>query len=212
MREISSTGQSTAKKMNTYTRTVGIIVFDQVEVMDFAGPYEVFSLATQIADMHTFDVSLVAQSEGHVTGRNNFTVVPQYTFENCPSPDILIIPGGPGARVEENNETMLNWVRIKANGAEMVASVCTGARVLAKAGLLDGLESTTHWNSIEELRQMAPTAIVHAERRFVDNGKVLTSAGVSAGIDMSLHIVRRLSGDKIAADVAHMMEYKPQSS
>jgi len=188
-------------------RNVGIVVFDQVEVLDFAGPYEVFSVATQVADPDSFNVYLVAESAASVEGRNGFTVVPQFTFANCPEPDILIVPGGPGTRVEENNPAMLDWVKAKADPAELVLSVCTGARILAKAGLLDGLEATTHWVSIDELKEMVPTATIHDDRRFVDNGKVVTSAGVSAGIDMSLHIVGRLCGEKAAAETAHFMEY-----
>jgi len=188
-------------------RNVGIVVFDQVEVLDIAGPYEVFSVATQVADPDSFNVYLVAESEASVEGRNGFKVVPQYTFADCPEPDILIVPGGPGTRVEEKNPIMLNWVTAKAEPAELVLSVCTGARILAIAGLLDGLEATTHWVSIDELKELAPTATIHDDRRFVDNGKVVTSAGVSAGIDMSLHIVSRLCGEKAAAETAHFMEY-----
>ena len=188
-------------------RNVGIVVFDQVEVLDFAGPYEVFSVATQVADPDSFNVYLVTESAASVEGRNGFTVVPQFTFANCPEPDILIVPGGPGTRVEENNPAMLDWVTAKTDPAELVLSVCTGARILAKAGLLDGLEATTHWVSIDELKEMVPTATIHDDRRFVDNGKVVTSAGVSAGIDMSLHIVGRLCGEKAAAETAHFMEY-----
>jgi transcriptional regulator GlxA family with amidase domain len=188
-------------------RNVGIVVFDQVEVLDIAGPYEVFSVATQVADPDSFNVYLVAESEASVEGRNGFKVVPQYTFADCPEPDILIVPGGPGTRVEEKNPVMLNWVTAKAEPAELVLSVCTGARILAIAGLLDGLEATTHWVSIDELKELAPTATIHDDRRFVDNGKVVTSAGVSAGIDMSLHIVSRLCGEKAAAETAHFMEY-----
>ena len=102
---------------------------------------------------------------------------------------------------------MLDWVTAKANPAELVLSVSIGARILAKAGLLDGLEATTHWISIDELKEMVPTATIHDDQRFVDNGKVVTSAGVSAGIDMSLHIVDRLCGEKAAAETAHFMEY-----
>ena len=188
-------------------RNVGIVVFDQVEVLDFAGPYEVFSVTGEVIDPDSFDVYMVAESADPVTGRNGFTVIPHYTFADCPEPDVLIVPGGPGTRVEEKRPEMLDWVSEKAGPAELVLSVCTGARILAKAGLLDGLEATTHWVSIDELREMAPTAKVHDDRRFVDNGKVVTSAGVSAGIDMSLHIVARLCGEKAAAETARFMEY-----
>lgn len=189
------------------TRNVGIVVFDQVEVLDFAGPYEVFSVTGEVIDPDSFHVYLVAESAKPVEGRNGFTVVPHYTFTDCPETDILIVPGGPGTRVEEKNPAMLDWVTAKAEPAELVLSVCTGARILAMTGLLDGLEATTHWVSIDELKEMAPKATVYDDRRFVDNGKVVTSAGVSAGIDMSLHIVARLCGEKAAAETAHFMEY-----
>ena len=188
-------------------RNVGIVVFDQVEVLDFAGPYEVFSVTGEVIDPDSFDVYMVAESADPVTGRNGFTVIPHYTFADCPEPDVLIVPGGPGTRVEEKRPEMIDWVSEKAGPAELVLSVCTGARILAKAGLLDGLEATTHWVSIDELREMAPKAKVHDDRRFVDNGKVVTSAGVSAVIDMSLHVVARLCGEKAAAGTARFMEY-----
>lgn len=188
-------------------RNVGIVIFDGVEVLDFAGPYEVFSVAGEVIEPGAFNVHLIAESKGIVAGRNDFRVVPHHTFSHCPKCDILLIPGGPGTRIEENRPEMVNWVAAHAKPAELVLSVCTGARILAKAGLLDGLEATTHWVSIEELKKMAPAAKVHDNRRFVDNGKIVTSAGVSAGIDMSLHVVARLCGEKVAADTAHFMEY-----
>jgi transcriptional regulator GlxA family with amidase domain len=188
-------------------RTVGIVVFDQVEVLDFAGPYEVFSVTSQVTAPGSFEVFLAAERPGPITARNGFTVVPQHSFGDCPAPDLLVVPGGPGTRTEENNDGMVSWVRERAGPAELVLSVCTGARILARAGLLDGLEATTHWNSIDVLREMAPTATVHADRRYVDNGKVVTSAGVSAGIDMSLHVVARLCGPDVARGTAHFMEY-----
>jgi len=188
-------------------RNVGIVIFDGVEVLDFAGPYEVFSVAGEVSDPGAFNVYLIAESKEAVAGRNDFRVVPHHTFAQCPKCDILLIPGGPGTRIEENRPEMVDWVAARAEPAELVLSVCTGARILAKAGLLDGLEATTHWVSIQELKEMAPEAKIYDDRRFVDNGKVVTSAGVSAGIDMSLHIVARLCGEKAAADTAHFMEY-----
>ncbi|MBH61151.1 MAG: AraC family transcriptional regulator [Alphaproteobacteria bacterium] len=188
-------------------RNVGIVVFDGVEVLDFAGPYEVFSVAGEVIDPGAFNVYLIAESANTIVGRNDFRVEPHHTFSDCPEPDIFLVPGGPGTRIEENRPEMVDWVSARAESAELVLSVCTGARILAKAGLLDGLEATTHWVSIDELKEMAPAATVHDNRRFVDNGKVVTSAGVSAGIDMSLHIVARLCGEKAATETAHFMEY-----
>ena len=188
-------------------RNVGIVVFDGVEVLDFAGPYEVFSVAGEVIDPGAFNVYLIAESANTIAGRNDFRVEPHHTFADCPEPHIFLVPGGPGTRIEENRPEMVDWVSARAEAAELVLSVCTGARILAKAGLLDGLEATPHWVSIDELKEMAPAATVHDNRRFVDNGKVVTSAGVSAGIDMSLHIVARLCGEKAATETAHFMEY-----
>ena len=197
--------------MTKYSRNVAIVIFDQIEVLDLAGPYEVFSIVTELTYPHSFNVYMVGESLEPVTARNGFQVLPHYTFLQCPKPDILIVPGGPGTRVEENNSEMIKWLLDKAKPAELVLSICTGARILAKAGLLDGLHATTHWGSIEELRQMSPTTKVLDDRRFVDNGKIVTSAGVSAGIDMSLYIVAKLCGEKAASETAYFMEYNRAS-
>lgn len=187
-------------------RKVAIFVHEGVELLDFSGPGEVFASA----DHHqAFDVYTVAATPGEVLSQGFVTIKPQYTFANCPTPDIVILPGG-RTEVPLGDQTVINWIKESSQKAEIVMSVCTGAFLLAKAGLLDGHEATTHWSAIASLRQEAPKAVVRENRRFVDNGKIITSAGVSAGIDASLHIVDRLLGRDTAEKTAHYMEYKWQ--
>lgn len=189
------------------TRSVGILIFDDAEVMDVAGPYEVFSVAGRRHGLEPFQVSLVAERRGLVTLRNHFRVEPHAILAERPSPDLLIVPGGQGTRREMHNPAILDWVRRAAGQAELVLSVCTGALVLASAGLLRGLEATTHHGAIDLLRQTDPTARVRDNVRFLDNGRVVVSAGISAGIDMSLHVVERLLGQELAEETARYMEY-----
>jgi transcriptional regulator GlxA family with amidase domain len=184
-------------------RNVAVFVHEGVELLDFAGPAEVFTAAGRRA----FNVYTVAAAEGDVVSEGFLTVKPRYTFANCPKPDIIVLPGG-NTRVPLADERVLAWIRKAAPEAEVVMSVCTGAFLLAKAGLLDGKEATTHWGSIEALRRVAPKATVHADRRVVDNGRVVTCAGVSAGIDGALHVVERLLGQTTAKETARYMEYR----
>jgi putative intracellular protease/amidase len=181
-------------------RTVAILVYDGVELLDFAGPGEVFAAAGK------FDVFTVAPTMSAVTSQGFVEVQPLYSVASAPRPDILIVPGGAAGNVI-SNAAVMSWIRSTAEGAEQVLSVCNGAMVLAHAGLLDGLEATTHHGSIAALRQHAPRTTVHGDRRFVDNGKVVTAAGVSAGIDMSLHVVSKLLGAGAASTTARYMEY-----
>lgn len=190
------------------TRNVAILVFDEAEVLDVCGPYEVFSVTGRRHDLNPFQVHLVAERPGPVALRNGFSVNPQHTLENCPPCDILIVPGGYGTRRELQNPALLDWIRRQAARAELVLSVCTGALLLGRAGLLDGLRATTHFAAIELLRETAPLALVCEGVRFVDNGRVVLSAGVSAGLDMSLHIVDRLLGAELAEEAAGYMEYR----
>ncbi len=190
------------------TRNVAILVFDEAEVLDVCGPYEVFSVTGRRHDLNPFEVHLVAERPGPVVLRNGFSVNPHHTLENCPPPDILIVPGGHGTRREMQNPTLLAWIRQQAARAELVLSVCTGALLLGQAGLLDGLQATTHFAATGLLREIAPQALVSEGVRFVDNGRVVLSAGVSAGLDMSLHIVDRLLGAELAEEAAGYMEYR----
>ena len=189
------------------TRTLAIVIFDEVEVLDFCGPFEVFSVANRFTDPPAFRVFTVAETPGPVLTRGGLGVNPHHRLTDCPRPDLLLVPGGQGTRREMHNDVLTEWIRQASEKAELVLSVCTGALLLAKAGLLDGLEATTHHGATDLLRQVAPKTTVHADRRFVDNGRVVCSAGIAAGIDMSLHVVSRLLGREVAVKTARQMEY-----
>ena len=182
-------------------------MFDNVEVMDFAGPFEVFGVSGQRENKNLFDVYTVARESKPVMARNNLSVNPDYSFRDCPRPDILVVPGGFGTRREKHNPSVLEFVKQNAEQAERVLSVCSGALLLAKAGLLDGLLATTHRGALAELRGDAPTATVLDAARVVDNGKIVLSAGISAGIDAALYVVADLHGLDQAVETATYMEY-----
>ncbi len=190
----------------TRQRNLGILLFDDAEVLDFCGPFEVFSVANGESADPSFIVYTVAETTP-ITACNGLSVNPTYSLNTCPRPDILLIPGGIASRKLLNNEPLLDWIKQTADTAELVLSVCTGALVLGKAGLLDGLEVTTLHAAYDLLREIVPTATVHEDRRFVDNGRIITSAGIAAGIDMSLYVVQRLLGSKKAESTARRMEY-----
>lgn len=190
-------------------RRVGIVIFDDVEVLDFCGPFEVFSVTGEREGLAPFEVCTIAEKAGIIRTRGGMSVNPHYSFENCSQPDILLVPGGMGTRRELNNTRMIDWLKDRAAQSEMILSVCTGALLLAKAGLLDGLTATTHYGALNELRALGPTTItVDGSKRFIDNGRVIVSAGISAGIDMSLHVVARLLGKEQALETARYMEYE----
>ena len=189
------------------SRGLAILLFDDVEVLDFSGPFEVFSVASRQTDPPAFDVFTVAEKAGPVVARNGLSVNPRHTLADCPKPDMLLVPGGLGTRTEMNNGPLIDWISRTADDAELVLSVCTGALLLGKAGLLDGREATTHHVGFDLLREIAPTATLHEDRRYVDNGKIIASAGIAAGIDMSLYVVERLLGQDVAAATARHMEY-----
>ena len=194
------------------SRNVAILIFDDVEVLDFCGPFEVFAETGQGGSISgegesPFSVYTVAEKAGPVLARNGLSINPSWTLENCPAPDILLIPGGAGTRSQIKNEKLLQWIKDQAGRVELLLSVCTGALLLAKADLLEGLSATTHYQAMEELRALAPNTQLHPTDRYVDNGKIITSAGVSAGIDMSLYVVARLLGSEQAAETAQEMQY-----
>jgi transcriptional regulator GlxA family with amidase domain len=189
------------------TRNLAILIFDDVEVLDFCGPFEVFTVASRFTDLPAFNVFTVAEKPGPVLARGGLSVNPLRRLADCPRPDLLLVPGGQGTRREMHNPVVIDWIGQASEKAELVLSVCTGALLLAKAGLLDGLEATTHHGAIDLLREVAPKTTVHADRRFVDNGRVVCSAGIAAGIDMSLHVVSRLLGREVAERTARQMEY-----
>jgi putative intracellular protease/amidase/YHS domain-containing protein len=185
-------------------RNVAIFIYEGMELLDFAGPGEVFAVAGQ---GRAFNVFTVAATSRTVTSQGFVSVAPRYTLADCPKVDVLVVPGG-ATRIPLADPAAVEWIRKTSRDAEVSLSVCTGAFLLAKAGLLDGLEATTHRSALDALRQAAPETRVLEGRRFVDNGKVVTSAGVSAGIDGSLHVVSRLLGPGAASEAAWGMEYK----
>jgi transcriptional regulator GlxA family with amidase domain len=188
-------------------RHVAILIFPEVEVLDFAGPFEVFAVANELTGFETFHTFTVAELPGSIRARNGLKIVPDFTLETAPPPDILVVPGGAGTRPLLRKPTVLEWIRQRARKAEVVASVCTGSLVLAQAGLLNNLRATTHHENFAELAALAPNTDLVEDARFTDNGQVLTSAGISAGIDLSLHIVARLLGEAAATQTARYMEY-----
>ncbi|HEX4208288.1 MAG TPA: DJ-1/PfpI family protein [Ktedonobacteraceae bacterium] len=190
------------------TRNVAILLFDDVEVLDFCGPFEVFGVAgLRDSGERPFRVYTVAEQAGPVTARNGLSVNPTWTLANCPASDILLIPGGQGTRREIDNPVLIDWVKAQAGRVDLLLSVCTGALLLAKASLLEGLSATTHREAVEELRALAPNTRLCPSERYVDNGKIILSAGISAGIDMSLYVVAKLLGNEQAAETAYHMQY-----
>jgi transcriptional regulator GlxA family with amidase domain len=194
-------------------RNVGILIFPDVEILDFCGPFEVFASATAPAETEggpetrLFEVFTVAERSQVVTCRGGLLVQPNHTLEDHPPLDLVVVPGGYGTRREQENQVVLNWIARQRRSGALTTSVCTGAFLLGAAGLLHGLRATTHWTTIDGLRTNHPTTEVLSDARVIDEGEIITSAGVSAGIDMALHVVRRLHGDEIAQRTARDMEY-----
>lgn len=188
------------------SRRVVILLFDEVEVLDACGPFEVFSVTGRSLPTRPFEVVTVA-ARSPVEARHGLSLNPGFHLDDVPRADILLVPGGPGTRREMHDPALLDWIRRAAQPAELVLSVCTGALLLGRAGLLDGLEATTHHDALDLLAMAAPRATLRRDLRVVDNGRVILSAGVAAGIDMSLHVVQRLLGPEVARETAAYMEY-----
>ena len=199
--------------MNT-RQTVGIFVFDDVEVLDFAGPFEVFSRTRTVPgadsrrtdDSAPFEVFTVARSRETITAIGGLRVEPKYAWADAPAIDILVIPGGFGTRALLNDAVALQWIREAAGKSRQVTSVCTGALLLAKIGLLQGKRATTHWAGLDLLASIDPSIHIQRERRVVHDG-IFTSAGVSAGIDMAFAVVSQICGREVALETAHYIEY-----
>lgn len=195
-------------------RSVGILIFDGVEVLDFAGPYEVFSRTRRVPgvesrrsdDSAPFRVFTVAVRADAVVATGGLRVLPDFDLASAPGIDVLVIPGGFGTRSLLHDEPMLDWVRRTAVAALRVTSVCTGSLVLAKAGLLAGRRATTHWGALAMLAELDPSIRVDADARVVED-VVFTSAGVSAGIDMAFAVVEAMHGRAVADETAHYMDY-----
>ncbi|MDH5589530.1 MAG: DJ-1/PfpI family protein [Gemmatimonadota bacterium] len=195
-------------------RNVAILLFPEVEVLDFAGPFEVFSRtrldpgveSRRSEETAPFRVYTVARTGEPITATGGLRVIPHFDFNEAPSPDILVIPGGFGTRALLEDDGMLAWLRRAAGGVELLTSVCTGSLVLARAGLLAGRRATTHWGAHDLLEAIDPSISVDRESRVVDDG-VVTSAGVSAGMDMAFHVVERFCGKDVADETGRYIEY-----
>lgn len=187
-------------------RNLAIFVFEGVQIIDYTGPWEVFGHAMAGEHDAAFEIYTVAPKAGPITTAMGMSVNPKYTFANAPKADVLVIPGG---NVDDHMDDpkVQAWVRESAKNAEIVLSVCNGAFFLGRAGLLDGLEATTFAGLIDELQKAAPKARVVRDKRFVDNGKIITSAGLSSGIDGALHVIERLFGKGSAQVAATSLEY-----
>lgn len=194
---------------------VAILIFDNVEVLDFAGPYEVFSRTRLVPgpesrrtdDSAPFNVFTVAPRAGTLRATGGLQVVPDYDFASAPTIDILLVPGGFGTRPLLEDAAALDWIVRTAGQAQLVTSVCTGALLLARGGLLDGKRATTHWLALDLLEQIGGGKVsVERGTRYVDDG-VVTSAGVAAGIDMAFWVVEKLCGREVADETARYIEY-----
>jgi transcriptional regulator GlxA family with amidase domain len=193
-------------------KLAGIVLFENVEVLDFCGPFEVFSVTRLNEEERRevpspFEVFLVAEKSDLVTTTGGMKVIPDFTFQTCPELDILVVPGGWGTRSEIKNPVMLDWLRNCGSEVETLTSVCTGSMLLGFAGLLDGHHATTHWHSLDWMRESFPAVTVEYGQHVVEDGRVFTSAGISAGIDMALKVVARYFGENIARATAKHMEY-----
>jgi transcriptional regulator GlxA family with amidase domain len=199
-------------------RKVGILIFDNVEVLDFAGPFEVFSRTRTVPGPDSrrseasapFEVFTVAPSHAAVTAVGGLTLLPRYSFADAPPVDLLVVPGGFGTRALLGNAEVIGWIRRVAETAERVTSVCTGALLLSQAGLLAGRRATTHWAALDELAGLDHGVTVVRDRRVVDDG-VVTSGGVASGMDMAFYLVEALCGREVADETAHYIEYRRNS-
>ena len=186
---------------------IGIYIYDDAEVLDFSGPFEVFSTAARMADEpDMFDVFLVGEKGGTVTARAGYQVNPRHGFSDHPDIDLLILAGGMH-QDEMKKQPVLRWIKAQSEKAQIVGSVCTGAFLLAEAGVLTRQKVTTHWALISTLRESYPDLEVLEGQRWVDEGNIITSAGISAGIDMSLHLVSRVQSMELAEKTARLMEF-----
>jgi transcriptional regulator GlxA family with amidase domain len=193
-------------------KKVGMLIFPNVELLDFCGPYEVFSTfhfdeTKNKLEPSPFEIYLIAENEGLIKTRAGILVAAEYTLDNHPPFDILVIPGGWGTRAEINNEIIIDWIKKVARNVELITSVCTGSMLLGKAGLLKGKHATTHWNSLPWMKEEFPDTIIEDKYHIVEDGNVITSAGISAGIDMALKVVQKYYGDDVTRETARYMEY-----
>jgi transcriptional regulator GlxA family with amidase domain len=194
------------------SRTVGILIFPDVEILDFCGPFEVFSVArleeSERRDTESpFRVLTVAEVKEPLKTAGGLTVIPDYDFATCPKLDVLVVPGGWGTRPLMNSQSHLDWIRKQANEVDRLTSVCTGSLLLGSAGLLVGRSATTHFRAFELFRESFPNVTLERHLHVVEDGNILTSAGISAGIDMAIMLVRHYYGEEVARTTSMYMEY-----
>lgn len=207
----------TIQRPCTTTLQVGIYVYDDAEVLDFAAPYEVFSTASRVHARHApdepppFAVSLIAETIRPVVARAGFVVQPRFSIQEHPALDVLVVPGGVHPR-EMAKDHVISWIARQHATTQLTASVCTGSFLLARAGVLAGGEATTHWEDCADLSRDFPGLVVRRDRRWTEAGRVMTSAGISAGMDMSLRIVARFAGEELAKRTARQIDYPWRST
>jgi transcriptional regulator GlxA family with amidase domain len=207
---VASPEPEASKAAKPYTRNVAILLYPGVEILDFGGPAEVFAASSGYGAKgaeKAFHCYTVAKTKEPIVSQGFIDVTPDYSIADCPKPDILVLPGG-SSQLVTSDAVWMAWIRTAGAGAEHVLTVCTGAFIAGEAGLLDGIEATTWYRAVPRLAEQFPSAKVLPGRRFIDNGKMITTAGVSAGIDGSLHLVARLLGRYVADRTAEYMEYK----
>jgi transcriptional regulator GlxA family with amidase domain len=195
---------------NADTHKIGILLFPDAEELDAIGPWEVLSFWTRVHPDDGWEVFCFSADGKPVTCAKGLTVEAHHSMADMPALDVLLHPGGRGTRPRLKDDQHLQWVRSQRQSVPLMTSVCTGSLVYAAAGLLAGRPATTHWASLDRLAELDPTIDVRADERFVDDGDVVTSAGVSAGIDMALHLVRRLVSSERAGQVRRGIQYDPQ--
>ena len=188
-------------------KNVAILIFDEAEVLDFAGPFEVFSVTSELNNFELFNVFTIAKNTNPISAVNGLSVNPKYSFDNSPHIDILIISGGSGTRSQMQDTETLNWIKKVHQNTELTLSICSGSRLLGALGLLDGQPYCTHKEVYEHMQEIVPSGIPKKSERFVNFDKIFTSGGISAGIDLSFHIVEKLHGKEIADKTANYMEY-----
>ena len=193
----------------TDTKHIGILLFADVEELDAIGPWEVLAYWTRTFPQDGYETTSLSRAGGLVSCAKGLVVQAQHSYADAPALNVLVYPGGRGTRPQLRDDTQLDWVRQQRDVVPLMTSVCTGALVYAAAGLLRGRPATTHWGSLDALHELDPSIQVRPDERFVDDGDVITSAGISAGIDMSLHLVARLAGTDRARQVRRGIQYDP---
>jgi len=191
---------------------VGILIFDDVEILDVAGPFEVFAVTRlndeqRLQQSSPFKVYLISETNKQITAIGGLRLTPDVTISECPELDLLVVPGGWGTRKESKNKILVKWIGNQFSNNRLIASVCTGSSLLGKAGLLDGRDATTHWRAFDFLQESAPKARILKNVRFTLTEPIFTSAGVSAGIDLALRIVSHVFGTEVGQATARQMEY-----